>query len=72
MTNEHLLLSARQLAAELAISLATIYNLRSSGRLPLPLRIAGSVRWRRSDIELWIECGCPSRERFEARKAMKP
>jgi predicted DNA-binding transcriptional regulator AlpA len=45
--------------------------LRSSGRLPKPVNIGGSVRWRASDIEKWIDWGCPDRKTFEARKEVR-
>jgi len=67
-TESRLLLSAKDLAAELSVSLASVYNLRAAGKLPLPVRVGGCVRWRRSDVELWISLDCPNRERFEQRK----
>ena len=36
----------------------TIYNLAKSGKLPSPLRIGHSVRWRLSDIETFETKGC--------------
>ncbi len=32
----------------------TLWNLRSSGQLPIPISLGKSVRWRLSDIEDWI------------------
>ncbi len=57
---ETLLLSADQLARILDVSVRTIWRLRDTGRLPPPLRIGGGVRWRRADIQNWIEEGCPA------------
>jgi excisionase family DNA binding protein len=44
----------------LSVSKRTIWRLLSGKRLPEPLRIGGSVRWRREQIDRWIEQGCPS------------
>ena len=37
-------------------------------KVPEPLRIGGSLRWRQSDIELWQSMNCPDRATFETRK----
>ena len=63
-----LVVSAKELAKLLAVSLRHIRRLNSSGRLPAPVRIGGSVRWRLSEIEEWLKAGCPSRQEFETRK----
>jgi excisionase family DNA binding protein len=47
------LLSAKELAEILSLSVRTIWRLRSAGKLPKPLVIGGSIRWRQSDIEQW-------------------
>lgn len=57
-----LLLSAETLAEHLGFSARTIWRLRSAGKLPQPVRIGGSVRWRAEDIEAWIRAGCPEIE----------
>lgn len=45
-----------ELAAELGISVRTIYNWRSLGRGPRGYRIAnGHVRFRRADVDTWLE-----------------
>ena len=40
----------------------------SAAECPQPIRIGRSVRWRTSDLRLWVEWGCPSRSRFEELK----
>jgi len=55
-----LLLSAEKLAELLDISLRTLWRLRAAGKLPAPIRLGGSVRWRCSEIEAWIAAGCPT------------
>jgi len=62
------LLSAKELAAILAVSVRTIWRLRSSGVLPKPVTIGGSIRWEQKRIENWIACGCPDRKTFEVMK----
>ena len=39
----------------------------SSKKIPSPVRISGAVRWKLSDIELFLQCNCDMAE-FEARK----
>ena len=53
------LISADELSTILNVSKRTIWRLLSGKRLPEPLRIGGSVRWRREQIDRWIEQGCP-------------
>ncbi len=31
-----------------------------AGKMPKPLTVGGSRRWRRSDIQGWIAAGCPA------------
>jgi predicted DNA-binding transcriptional regulator AlpA len=57
-----LLLSARDLAKMLRFGVRTIRSMDAAGRLPAPLRIGGSVRWRAEEIRDWTEAGCPDRE----------
>jgi predicted DNA-binding transcriptional regulator AlpA len=37
----------------------------AAGRLPAPLRIGGSVRWRAEEIRDWLDAGAPDRETWE-------
>lgn len=45
------LLTVRQVAARLGIGVSTIWRAVSKGSFPAPIKIAGSTRWRRTDIE---------------------
>ncbi len=58
-----LLLSAETVAELLGISIRTLWRLRAAGRLPRPVRLGGSVRWRPEDIQAWIADGCPETQR---------
>jgi predicted DNA-binding transcriptional regulator AlpA len=53
------------LAKILDISVRTLSRKESGGHLPAALMIAGSKRWRRSEIEAWVEAGCPPRKTWE-------
>jgi len=62
--NEPLLLDAKALAHLLGVARCTVWSWLSSGRIPSPVRIGGTVRWRRDEIEAWIIAGAPPRERW--------
>lgn len=53
------LVNARELAKLLSVSERTLYRLKSTGELPPPILLGGSVRWRLSEIRQWIGNGCP-------------
>lgn len=58
-SSESLLISAEQLSELLQLSTRTLWRLVHEGRIPVPVRIGRSVRWKRAEIEMWIEAGCP-------------
>lgn len=53
------LLSVDQVASLLQVSTRTVWRLLSSGELIEPVRMRGNTRWRRVELEAWIESGCP-------------
>lgn len=63
------LLNVKDVAATLRVSCRQVWKLTSSGRLPAPVRLSRSVRWRAADIARFVELGCPSRDVFEASKS---
>ena len=63
-----LLLTAKELGRLLGVALCTVWTWNAAGRIPLPLRIGGTTRWRRREIEQWIEAGAPGREKWESMK----
>jgi len=63
-----LLVSIRDLAVLLSRSEIALHRDDAAGRLPRSIRLGGSKRWRRTDIEAWVEMGCPKRAEFEARQ----
>ena len=63
------LLTAQAVGERLSLSKRAVFRMRSAGSIVAPLKVGqGAVRWRESDIEKWIELGCPSQKQFEARK----
>jgi hypothetical protein len=58
----HDLLTDAQLAVRWQLSRGTLANQRSQGRGPAYLKLAGRVRYRRSDIEAYEQAGLVSRE----------
>lgn len=60
-----LLIAAAQVAKMLQISTRTLWRLNSAGRLPAPVRLGGTVRWRLEEIKIWIARGCPKAEARE-------
>ena len=49
------LLSAQEVAEYLGVPLATIYNWRHRSQGPPGLRVGRHLRYRRRDLEAWIE-----------------
>ena len=68
---EPLVVDAKRLAKLLGKSLRTIRTLDAAGKLPVPLRIGGSVMWRIEDINAWLAAGAPSRAQWVARMATR-
>ena len=61
------LINAKELAKLLSTSVRTIWRYRASGVIPEPVTIGSSVRWKLSDIQLFLECNCDM-VRFRSRK----
>jgi excisionase family DNA binding protein len=61
-----LLLTAGEAAGLCGVSKATWYRMHAAGKIPLPVRLGRSVRWRREELESWIRAGCPAREKWVA------
>lgn len=63
---EVLLLSASQAASLCGVSVRQWWRLDSMGKVPTHIRIGNTKRWRRIELQKWINAGCPSREEWEA------
>lgn len=64
-----LLLSARDVARLLSVSVATVWRLESAGKVPKSIKVGGSTRWRYADIAAWIDAGCPGRDESKVSSA---
>jgi predicted DNA-binding transcriptional regulator AlpA len=65
--NQQLCTGAKGFGLMVNLSKRQIFRLNSTGKIPAPIKIGGSVRWKISDIEQWIIWGCPNRQDFNAR-----
>ena len=65
-TRTEKLLTAKAVGEMLSLSKRQIFRLNSSGKIPAPIRIGGSVRWAESTISKWLAAGAPDRGTFEA------
>ncbi len=57
-----LLVDINRLAVLLGRSVASLERDQAAGRLPAPVRIGGSKKWRLADIQAWVAAGCPARD----------
>lgn len=61
------LLTIQQVAKLLQVSTRSVRRFRATGKLPAPILIGKSVRWRGEDLQKWIEGGCPPSNSEERR-----
>ena len=54
-----LLLTIEEVSQVTSLSVRQIHRLKSMGVFPKEIRIGGSDRWRRCDIQQWVADGCP-------------
>jgi excisionase family DNA binding protein len=52
------LLTVDDVAAMLRISTRTVRRMADSGQMPRPLRLSSCLRFKRSDIDQWIQDDC--------------
>lgn len=62
------LLTAKAVGEMLSLSKRQIFRLNSSGKIPAPVRIGGSVRWVESEISAWFKAGAPDRRTWNSIK----
>ncbi|WP_165064028.1 helix-turn-helix transcriptional regulator [Paludisphaera rhizosphaerae] len=55
-----LLIDAEEFARWLDVSERTLWRLLSAGKVPKPMRVGRSTRWRAEEIRGWIDRGCPA------------
>ena len=56
------LIGVGEVAQRLGVSIRTIRTYVSKKLMPPPIRLAGVIRWKESDINQWIASGCPSQK----------
>ena len=67
-----LLIDIGQLAVLLRRSVASLERDQAAERLPAPVYVGGSRRWRRAEIEAWVGAGCPDRARWDELRSAGP
>lgn len=66
---EPLLVGAGAAARLCGISTKYWHILDTTGKVPLPVQAFGRRRlWSVRELDLWIQAGCPSRERWQKQK----
>lgn len=63
------LLNAEVVGKMLSLSRRQIFRLNSSGKIPMPIRIGGAVRWSAQEISAWLAAGAPDRRTWEDMKS---
>lgn len=56
------LLSVREVARLLGVCGRQVFKLAAMGKIPAPLKLNRSTRWRASDIQRYIAVGCDMRQ----------
>lgn len=60
-----LMVEVKEFARLIDVSTATLWRMRSAGKLPPDVRLSrGCIRWRRADVERWVALGCPAKQQF--------
>jgi predicted DNA-binding transcriptional regulator AlpA len=62
-----MLTDIRGIAALLKRSERSCWNDVAAGRIPAPMQIGASKRWRVEELRDWVRAGCPNREAWETR-----
>jgi len=48
-------LTPAEFAATIGVHVRTVQRMRAAGQGPKPIRVRGAVRYRRRDVEAWLE-----------------
>lgn len=59
------LIDVGKMAYILGIGERTVRRLDTEGRLPIPVKLGGSIRWRLNEVRQWVRAGCPGRQKWE-------
>ncbi len=52
-------LTATEICEQFQLNIGTLQALVKNGRFPKPLQIGASNRWKTSEIDSWVDAGCP-------------
>jgi excisionase family DNA binding protein len=52
------LLDVDAVAGMLGCSTRHVRRLADAGRMPSPIKLGSLIRWRRADLDVWLEAGC--------------
>jgi len=52
-------LTATEICEQFQLNIGTLQALVKNGRFPKPLQIGASNRWKTSEINSWVDAGCP-------------
>ncbi len=63
-------MDAKAAAGLCGVSRSHFLALHSAGKVPLPVRLGRRTLWRTSELDAWIQAGCPARDRWQARKGV--
>lgn len=58
------LMDIKQTAKLLNVSTSRIYSMRSSGQIPLAIRLGKTIRWNKKELVEWIQEGCPPLQKW--------
>ncbi len=58
-----LLVRADEFAKMMGVSERTLWRLLSAGKVPKPVRIGRSTRWRMAEVREWVAAGCRTETR---------
>lgn len=65
--DERLLWGLADLMRVLDRSRASLDRDVKAGRLPKPIKLGTSLKWRKSDVRLWLDWNCPAADEFAQR-----
>jgi excisionase family DNA binding protein len=64
------MLTPKQFAKRLSISVSQFWKMLSAGKIPAPVRLGERIlRWSSEEVSKWIDAGCPNRDKWQTVKA---